>query len=59
LFWYLIGIAFDAVNGKNLYWCEYDTGHIRVVNVGTKAAAKVDALVLKKPRELMVLLERR
>lgn len=56
------GLAFDPVNGNNLYWCESDTGNIYLVDVKDWSVRKVTpsgTASLVKPRNLLVLLEQR
>ncbi|XP_060608038.1 low-density lipoprotein receptor-related protein 6-like [Ruditapes philippinarum] len=51
------GIAYDAVDAGNLYWCESDTGNIFMINVNDKIVTKVntDGVTLVKPRNILVL----
>jgi sugar lactone lactonase YvrE len=37
-----LGLAYDAEDGDNLYWCESDKGEVWVVNVETKASRIVN-----------------
>ncbi|XP_053387383.1 low-density lipoprotein receptor-related protein 1-like isoform X2 [Mercenaria mercenaria] len=54
----ITGLAYDAADTDNLYWCESNTNSVWVVNVVTKAS-KVIYNKIPNPKDIIVLLEHR
>ncbi|XP_053402379.1 prolow-density lipoprotein receptor-related protein 1-like [Mercenaria mercenaria] len=52
------GLAYDAVDGKNLYWCESDTGTVWLLNTVDRSTKIVNDTVVN-PRDIIVLLKER
>ncbi|XP_053386904.1 low-density lipoprotein receptor-related protein 1-like isoform X3 [Mercenaria mercenaria] len=54
----ITGLAYDAEDTDNLYWCESNTNSVWVVNVVTRAS-KVIYNNISNPKDIVVLLEHR